>query len=49
MDKVAGVSGANRGIGLEVSRRLAARGVRVFAGVRKPSEMPALPGVETII
>lgn len=48
MGKVALVTGANRGLGLEVSRRLAARGVLVFAGVRKPSEMPVLPGVEVL-
>lgn len=49
MPKAALVTGANRGIGLEVSKRLAARGVLVFAGVRQPSEMPALPSVEPIL
>ncbi len=49
MDKVALVTGASRGLGLEVSKRLAARGVQVFAGVRKLPEMPALRGVEPIL
>ena len=36
--RVALVSGANRGIGLEVSRQLAALGVTVFMGTREPGK-----------
>ena len=32
------ITGANRGLGLEHARRFAARGARVFAAVRAPSE-----------
>jgi NAD(P)-dependent dehydrogenase (short-subunit alcohol dehydrogenase family) len=41
---VAVVSGANRGIGLEVARTLAARGMTVIAGARDPEAAPAVPG-----
>ncbi len=41
---VALVTGANRGIGLEVARQLAARGFEVLAGARDPASVPALPG-----
>src|SRR5919202_4549774 len=34
------VTGANRGIGLEVARQLAARGFDVLAGARDPSSVP---------
>lgn len=36
------VTGANRGIGLELTRQLIARGDRVIATARKPGEAPAL-------
>ena len=48
MDKVALVTGANRGIGLAVTKALAGRGLRVLAAVRDPRRMPALPGVEAL-
>jgi NAD(P)-dependent dehydrogenase (short-subunit alcohol dehydrogenase family) len=35
------VTGANRGLGLEVARQLAARGYTVLAGARDPSTVPA--------
>jgi NAD(P)-dependent dehydrogenase (short-subunit alcohol dehydrogenase family) len=38
------VTGANRGIGLEVARQLATRGHTVLAGARDPSAVPALDG-----
>jgi NAD(P)-dependent dehydrogenase (short-subunit alcohol dehydrogenase family) len=38
------VTGANRGIGLEVARQLAARGHTVLAGARDPGKMPAIAG-----
>jgi NAD(P)-dependent dehydrogenase (short-subunit alcohol dehydrogenase family) len=38
------VTGANRGIGLEVARQLAARGHTVWAGARDPAAVPALAG-----
>jgi NAD(P)-dependent dehydrogenase (short-subunit alcohol dehydrogenase family) len=34
------VTGANRGLGLEVARQLAARGYDVFAGARDPTSVP---------
>jgi NAD(P)-dependent dehydrogenase (short-subunit alcohol dehydrogenase family) len=36
------VTGANRGLGLEVTRQLAARGFTVWAGARDPGAVPAL-------
>jgi NAD(P)-dependent dehydrogenase (short-subunit alcohol dehydrogenase family) len=41
---VALITGANRGLGLEVSRQLAARGYTVIAGARDPSSGPAIDG-----
>jgi NAD(P)-dependent dehydrogenase (short-subunit alcohol dehydrogenase family) len=41
---VALVTGANRGLGLEVTRQLAARGHTVIAGARDPGAVPALNG-----
>ena len=38
MPKVALVTGANRGIGLEVTRRLALRGYTVVLGSRNPEK-----------
>jgi NAD(P)-dependent dehydrogenase (short-subunit alcohol dehydrogenase family) len=38
------VTGANRGIGLEVARQLAERGFSVLAGARDPSRVPPLGG-----
>jgi NAD(P)-dependent dehydrogenase (short-subunit alcohol dehydrogenase family) len=38
------ITGANRGIGLEVTRQLAERGFTVLAGARDPSRVPALDG-----
>jgi NAD(P)-dependent dehydrogenase (short-subunit alcohol dehydrogenase family) len=42
MKQSALVSGANRGIGLEITRQLSAQGWHVFAGSRKPDEATAL-------
>jgi NAD(P)-dependent dehydrogenase (short-subunit alcohol dehydrogenase family) len=42
------VTGANRGIGLEVARQLAERGYTVLAGARDPSAVPELPGVRAV-
>jgi NAD(P)-dependent dehydrogenase (short-subunit alcohol dehydrogenase family) len=41
---VALVTGANRGLGLEVARQLAGRGHTVIAGARDPDAVPELPG-----
>jgi NAD(P)-dependent dehydrogenase (short-subunit alcohol dehydrogenase family) len=48
MDKVALVTGANRGLGLAVARGLAERGWRVLAAVRVSDRMPLIPGVEAL-
>jgi len=42
------VTGASRGLGREVTRRLAEQGVTVLAGVRSPATMAPLPGVEVL-
>jgi NAD(P)-dependent dehydrogenase (short-subunit alcohol dehydrogenase family) len=42
------VTGANRGIGLEVARQLAERGYTVLAGARDPSAVRELPGVRAV-
>jgi NAD(P)-dependent dehydrogenase (short-subunit alcohol dehydrogenase family) len=41
---VALVTGANRGLGLEVTRQLAARDYTVIAGARDPGSVPAVAG-----
>jgi NAD(P)-dependent dehydrogenase (short-subunit alcohol dehydrogenase family) len=47
--RVALVSGANRGIGAEIARELAAdQGFLVFAGARNPAEVDRTDGVEPI-
>ena len=47
--RVALVSGANRGIGAEIARQLAAdHGFLVYAGARKPGEVDAADGIEPI-
>jgi NAD(P)-dependent dehydrogenase (short-subunit alcohol dehydrogenase family) len=49
LSKVALVSGANRGIGAEVARELAAdHGFLVFAGARQPDGVDRIDGVEPI-
>jgi NAD(P)-dependent dehydrogenase (short-subunit alcohol dehydrogenase family) len=45
---VALVTGASRGLGREVARRLAEEGYTVLAGVRDPAKMTPLPGVEVL-
>ena len=42
------VTGANRGIGLEVARQLAAAGFAVLAGARDPGSVPAIEGVRAV-
>lgn len=42
------VTGASRGLGREVARRLAEYGHQVLAGVRRPSASDPIPGVEQI-
>ena len=49
MSRVALVSGANRGIGAEIARQLAAdHDFLVFAGARNPDEVAAHQGIEPI-
>ena len=49
MSRVALVSGANRGIGAEIARQLAAdHGFLVFAGARNPDDVAAHQGIEPI-
>lgn len=43
------ISGASRGLGLATARELAARGYRVFAGVRAPGALPADTGAGEIL
>ena len=50
------ITGANRGVGLELARQLTTRGNHVFAGCRSPENAtaleklaPGLPGVVTIL
>ena len=45
---IALVTGASRGLGREVARRLAEAGYTVIAGARDPAKMPPLPGVEVL-
>jgi len=43
------ISGASRGLGLATARELAARGYRVFAGVRSPGALPAGSGASEVL
>ena len=45
---IALVTGASRGLGREVARRLAEEGYAVLAGVRNPTSMEPLPGLEVL-
>lgn len=45
---VALVTGASRGLGREVARRLMEEGYTVLAGVRNPTTMKPLPGVDVL-
>ncbi len=45
---IALVTGASRGLGREVARRLAEAGYTVVAGVRDPAKLTPLPGVEVL-
>lgn len=45
---IALVTGASRGLGREVARRLVAEGCTVLAGIRNPAGMTPLPGVEVL-
>jgi NAD(P)-dependent dehydrogenase (short-subunit alcohol dehydrogenase family) len=38
------VTGANRGLGLEITRQLIARGFTVYAGAREPTDIPDIGG-----
>jgi NAD(P)-dependent dehydrogenase (short-subunit alcohol dehydrogenase family) len=42
------VTGANRGLGLEVARQLAALGYEVLAGARDPGAVPEIEGVRAV-
>jgi NAD(P)-dependent dehydrogenase (short-subunit alcohol dehydrogenase family) len=42
------VTGANRGLGLEVARQLAAAGFEVLAGAREPGGVPEIEGVRAV-
>lgn len=42
------VTGANRGLGLEVARQLATRGYDVLAGARDPASVPEIEGVRAV-
>jgi NAD(P)-dependent dehydrogenase (short-subunit alcohol dehydrogenase family) len=42
------VTGANRGLGLEVARQLAAHGYEVLAGARDPGSVPSIDGVRAV-
>jgi NAD(P)-dependent dehydrogenase (short-subunit alcohol dehydrogenase family) len=44
VNEVAVISGANRGIGLELARTLAGRGMTVVAGARDADRVPAVDG-----
>ena len=43
------ISGASRGLGLATVRELAARGHKVFAGVRQPGDLPADAGAKEVL
>jgi NAD(P)-dependent dehydrogenase (short-subunit alcohol dehydrogenase family) len=45
---IALITGASRGLGREVARRLAEEGFTVLAGVRDPAKMQPLPGLEVL-
>lgn len=42
------VTGGGRGLGLDIARDLAARGLRVFTGVRDVDATPSRPGLEKV-
>lgn len=46
--RIALVTGASRGLGREVARRLVQEGYTVLAGVREPAGMEPLPGAEVL-
>jgi len=46
--RIALVTGASRGLGREVARRLVQEGYTVLAGVRNPAGMLPLPGVDVL-
>jgi NAD(P)-dependent dehydrogenase (short-subunit alcohol dehydrogenase family) len=47
-DRVAAVTGASKGIGLAVTRTLAAEGMHVVAGARTVDSLQGMPGVEAL-